>query len=241
MIVKKENQELLPNMSRLWEALKTGSQVMEDTYCLGLLQPLMIGYNYLPFTVPTLRPFCLAHILNDIVVNERKSIVEFGSGVSTIMIGRLIKKNNLKTRLLTVEHDREWANVLAGIVRGEGTHDVIDITHAPLKESNLSVESNLWYDVNVLNDQTANKQFDMVIIDGPPAWQTGNEMARYPAVPYILNKLSRRFCIYLDDADRPGETSIRQIWEKDYSIEFMKAGGTLAHFTAGESFYTTPI
>jgi hypothetical protein len=241
MLVQKESEEINRNILSVWEALKIGSQVMQDTYCLGLLQPLMAGYDYLPFSVPSLRPFCLAQMLNDIVTNNRKSIVEFGSGVSTIMIGRLIKKNGLDARLVTVEHDKGWADVLAGILRKEAIDDVIDIIHAPLKPTRLSVENNLWYDVNVLDGQTAGRQFDMVIIDGPTAWQKGTELARFPAVPYVISKLGRRFSIYLDDADRPGETSIQQMWHKNYGLEFKIAGGTLAYFTAGESFYTSPL
>ena len=68
-------------------------------------------------------------MLNDIVTNDRKSIVEFGSGMSTIMIGRLIKNNGLDSRLVTVEHDKGWVDVLAGILRKESIHDVIDNRH----------------------------------------------------------------------------------------------------------------
>src|SRR5690606_36365313 len=66
----------------------------EDILSVNFLNTLMNGYPYLPFSGSSLRPFCLNHILNDIVINNRKHIIEFGSGISTILIGRLIKKNN---------------------------------------------------------------------------------------------------------------------------------------------------
>lgn len=81
---------------------------LEDIYALNLLRPLITGYPYTPFTGASFRPFWLAYIIIDIVLNSRNNIIEFGYGVSTIIIGRLIKKNNLKANLISIEHDANW-------------------------------------------------------------------------------------------------------------------------------------
>jgi hypothetical protein len=202
---------------------------MDDIFCLGLLQPLMRGPGFLPFSDTSLRPFCMVHILNDIVANDRKNILEFGSGLSTILIGRMIKRSALNARLISVEHNKIWVIVLNEIIQQEGI-DVVEIIYAPLKKSNIAAAENYWYDTNVLNSKTAYKKFDMVIIDGPAASQKGSERARYPAVPYIFSKLNKEFSIYLDDANQVGEQSVLQTWEKEYGIEFTLTGGTLAYF-----------
>lgn len=231
----------MTDIYRFQHILAESGRRIDDIYCLGLLQSLMAGYGFLPITAGSLRPFCLVHMLNDIVLNGRNNIIEFGSGLSTILIGRLIKRSKLNTRLISVEHDRQWANVLTEILQNESIGDEVEIICAPLKESDLAVDGNLWYDVNAVNEQTAYKKFDMVIIDGPPAWQKGHEKARYPALPYIFNKLDGKFCIYLDDADRSGENTTLQLWQKKYGMEFSIMGGTLAYFAVGGSFYSAPI
>lgn len=40
--------------------------------------------KYIPFTDYALSPYSIAHILNDLAINSRKNIVEFGSGTSSI-------------------------------------------------------------------------------------------------------------------------------------------------------------
>jgi len=232
---------LLKKISGLERINHFNSCKSEDNYALSLLQPLINDYPYLPFTGSSLRPFCLAHMINDIVVNNRKKIIEFGSGISTIMIGRLIKKNNLNATLLSIEHDEKWINTLTQILKNEQIDDIIEVKHSSLKPCKLALEDNEWYDLKTLKDYTKAKKFDMVIIDGPPAWEAGKSTARYPAVDFISNKLSKNFSIYLDDAIRAGEQEIIKRWEADYGIRFKISGKTLAYYYGGNAFTTEPF
>jgi hypothetical protein len=225
----------------LYHALSRGEHKIDDVYSLGLLQPLMTGYPFLPFTGSAMRPFCIAHLLNDIVINNRKNIIEFGSGISTIMTGRLIRKNNLTTTLLSVEHDKNWAIVLEGILKNEDLQDVVKVLHVPLTDCKLVADNDQWYDIDMLSQHIEGRQFDMVIVDGPPAWVKGKEKARYPALPFIQSKLASRFSIYLDDANRQGEQVILKLWQALYSFEFAITGGTLGYYYRGDSFYTEPV
>lgn len=79
---------------------------------------------------------------------------------------------------------------------------------APLAESELALEQNHWYDSSTVTVAAGSAAFDMVLIDGPPAWQPGTGTSRFPALPDLLERLNRRASIYLDDANRPGERSI---------------------------------
>lgn len=213
----------------------------DDTYALSLLQPLLTNYAYLPFTGSSLRPFCMAHMVNDIVINNRKSIIEFGSGISTIMIGRLIKKNKLNATLLSIEDNQDWVKTLTAILKAEQIDDVINLQYVPLKACKLAHDNNKWYDVRTLKEHVKNKRFDMVIVDGPMAWEPGKGMARYPAVPFIANKLEKNFCIYLDDAIRPGEQKVIKTWEAEYGINFNIASKSLAFYYGGKAFHTEPF
>jgi len=232
---------LVQKVNDLEAALLAGGQTIYDAYALNLLQPLLNGYPFIPFTGASLRPFCLLHMLNDIVINDRKNIIEFGSGLSTIMIGRLIKKNNLDTKVLSVEHDEGWIQALTGILKKENTGDVVTLLHAPLQACALTAMNTHWYNLEVLRKEVQQQEFDMVIVDGPPAWQKGKERARYPALPFIKDRLKDRFSVYLDDVNRPGEQAILQSWKREYGFEFTTAGGSLSYYYSKDSFYTEPF
>jgi hypothetical protein len=214
---------------------------IEDAYALSLLQPLIVGYPYLPFTAAALRPFALAHILNDIVVNERREIIEFGAGLSTVLIGRLIRQNRLEARLLSVEHSEAWAEALQEKLRKEGLGDLVRVVYAPLKATGLSECSGEWYDLGGEDLRLEGRRFDMMIVDGPPAWEKGRELARYPALPLMKAGLREKHAIYLDDANRPGEQEVLRRWEVQTGFQFKITGGTLAYHYGGDSFFTEPV
>lgn len=221
-------------MPYLQHTLKTRISEFDDIYCLELLQPLMGGFGCLDFTDSSFSPFSMLHIVNDIIANNRSNILILGSSLATVLIGKMIKKNGLDTRLLSVEHNKGWTLILNEVIQNEGISDCVDLIYAPLKESNLAAKGSLWYDVKVLNDQTARKQFDMVIIGGPSTSQKGCKCARYPALPYVFNKLRKQFGIYLSDANWSGEQSLFQQWEKENGMEFKVTGGTLAYYKTGD-------
>jgi hypothetical protein len=236
-----QDEPLMHKIKLLERFSHVNKQKADDAYSLGLLQPLLVGFPFVPFTGSSLRPFCLNHMINDIIINQRLTIIEFGSGVSTIIIGRMIKKNKLGATILSIEHNQEWAAVLKKWLQAEQLDDIVSVVVAPLKQCHLAVNGNDWYDLEPLDQATKNKNFDMVIIDGPPAWEKSKSMARYPALPYIKEKLSGSYAVYLDDANREGEQSIIELWKKKYSIEFKLTGDTLAYHYQGRSLYTEPF
>lgn len=231
---------LTNNLQHINNSNRINRLFAEDNLSINYLSALIDGYPYIPFSGSSLRPFCLNHIINDIVINNRKQIIEFGSGISTIFIGRLIKKNNLNATLLSVEHDPEWFKQLSKMLSKEKLEDVVKICYAPLKKCSLAVDENEWYDISIIDSVIENKLFDMVIIDGPPAWMKDKSRARYPAVPYMVDKLNKNYAIYLDDAIRQGEQAIIALWEQENTIKFNYSGSSLAHYYNGNSFYTEP-
>lgn len=209
-----------------------------DVYALTLLQPLLINYPFLPFTLASLRPLCLAHILNDIVINNRQNIIEFGSGISTLIIGRLIKKNQLTTKLLSIENDESWLKKMIQTLKDEKIDDVVSIKWAPLTTCDFSIDDNLWYDIGKMQEHVKSKTFDMVIIDGPPAWEPRKQLARFPAIPFVKDKLENDFSIYLDDADRLGEQKVIELWKSGFGFNLDFSRKSFAYYQSGKSFCT---
>jgi hypothetical protein len=212
----------------------------DDIFALSLLKPLLTDYPYLPFTGSALRPFCLAHMLNVIVINGRRTIIEFGSEISTILIARLIKKNKLNPTLLSIKNGLNWVKTLTGILQTEQMDDVVNVQCAPLKSSKRALDNSKWCDFKILKALVKRRKFDRVIIVGPAAWEPGRGNSRYPAVPFIANKLDGSFSIYLDDAVRHDERAVIKMWE-EYAIHFNKASRSLAYYYKGVSFNTEPF
>lgn len=232
---------LIQQINRMEKAQYLNSIRMSDVYSLNLLQPLLNGYPVLPFTASSLRPFCLVTILNEIMANRRTSIIEIGSGISTIIMARLIKINELNATVTSVEHNENWSKMLVRLLNKEQLDPFVKVIYAPLAECDLALESNKWYDREILSSEISGKSFDLVLVDGPPAFNPADEKSRYPALPFLFDHLSENCSIYLDDADRKGEKFVKRAWEEKFSVKFQQKGPTLAHFARGKAFFAEPL
>lgn len=207
-----------------------------NTFSICLLQPLLY-HSYLPVTKSSISPANIIPILNDVVLNGRSKILEFGAGMSTILLARLIKINRLSSTIISIEHDANFIEVLQSIVKNEELTRIIRFVHAPLVECPVALDQNLWYDVSILDKNLSNEDlFDLVIVDGPPAHEVSKNRVRYPALPYIYPKIAKEFSMYLDDAERAGEQFIISKWKEDFRLDFRTFYGTLGCFYRGGSY-----
>ena len=180
------------------------------------INSLLAECIYLPFSKASLNFSSLAVVLNDIIVNNRKTIVEFGCGISTIVIAKLIKRNSLKgVKIISIENDVKWLNVIQNLIETENLKESVHLVHAKLEKSEFSLDNNLWYDndpiLSILN--SFGKKVDCVLIDGPAAWYKDVYRSRYPAFPFIHKYLDRDCAIFLDDTNRDGEKEIIEMWD----------------------------
>lgn len=219
------------------------SKKSDDIYSMAIMQPLLEGLPYLPFNGGALRPMCLAYILNEIIINERKMILEFGSGLSTIVMARLIKKNNLETKIYTVEHNESWANIIEDYLKKEELLEFVVIIRADLKEIETSAFGNVnWYELNAVSNIIKNKRFDFIIVDGPPANNEIIKYSRFPAFEVLSNNFADDFCLVLDDANRNGEKDILKAFRnKNKELSFCLVSKTLAVLRTSNNFNPIPI
>jgi predicted O-methyltransferase YrrM len=151
------------------------------------------------------------NILNEIIVNERRNVVEFGSGISTLYIARILSEQG--GRLITIEDNAEWAALVERMLEREGLRDVVTLVRAPLKPCSFSVNGLEWYNEKAVEDALGDVKIDMVLVDGPPAYEKGKELSRYPAFRAVVPHLNERCAIILDDIDRPGERQALARWQ----------------------------
>ena len=227
---------------KLINDIQTIKNINKDIFSLNSLSPLLDNYPYLPYSDSSVDYHSLHIFINDITINNRHSIIEFGSGTSTILIGRLLKKNNINGTLTSVDDNKEWCKIMEERINNENLSEYVRFIHAPLKPTKLSeIKHNLdWYDTNILDKAIGQDKFDMVFIDGPIAYLKEIERSRFPALYYIQNKLeNNKYSIFLHDTNREGEQSIIKDWENLLHTESKKFTNTLSGFIKGMQFTIT--
>jgi predicted O-methyltransferase YrrM len=212
--------------------LRGSSNTAVDALALQALAPL--SSSYLPWTVMAMRPSAVATLLNDVVINRRRCIVECGGGISTVYIARLLQRIGAG-HLYTVEHDAGWARLLGDALSAEGVGDRVTVLHAPLAESPYSWNGAPWYSAASLDPLTDVAPIDLLVVDGPPAHESKDPHARYPALPYFHDRLAQDFTVVLDDVRRRGELDITARWESEFGLRFERRfeNGSIAIAHAG--------
>lgn len=196
--------------NNIYEEIQNGNSFQQISSLLDFEQ-------YLPFSDSSLNFSSLAIVLNDIVVNDRKFIVEFGTGTSTIIIAQLIKKNKLENvKFISVEHNKEWYEFMLDFTKKLNVDKYVEIIYAELSPSSYSLNDCDWYNEGILyNALKGEESIDCILVDGPPAWKKELSLSRYPAYNFLKPLLNSNFSIFLDDTNREGEKKIISEWEKD--------------------------
>jgi hypothetical protein len=148
-------------------------------------------------------------------------IVECGSGTSTVLIAHYLKQLG-SGRLLSMEHEKEFAAATRESLSEAGVDDLVTILEVPLRTWEINGKEFLWYDIDP--ETFLQQSFDLLIVDGPPG-KTG-PLARYPAVPLLKKWLHPGSMIILDDGYRDDEKIIAEKWagELNANLEFYSAG-----------------
>jgi len=174
------------------------------------LRPLLDGRPYLPWTDGALRPAALVAILNEIVFAGRLTVVELGSGVSTVVVGRLLAERG--GTLTSVEHDPDWASIVRSQIAHEGLGDIVELVSEPLEPHPDSWAGAPWYSGNAIASLPS--AIDLLLVDGPPGYGEGMSHSRYPALSTIADRLAPGALVILDDADRDPEREIIERWQE---------------------------
>ncbi len=182
-----------------------------DARAWQVLRPLLDGRPYLPWTEWALRPAALVTVCNEIVLGQRERVVELGSGVSTIVIGRLLTERG--GTLTSLEHDPDWAAVVRAQLAREGLEGTVELCVAPLEPHANSWLGAPWYPAEAV--ATLPSAIDLLLIDGPPGGDEGMAHSRYPALPALAGRLTPAGLVVLDDADREPEREIVDCWMQE--------------------------
>jgi hypothetical protein len=182
-----------------------------------------------------MRPSGVTAVLDDIALRSRSTIVECGAGITTVYIARLLSARG--GHLWSIEHDASWAALVDRELARNGLRDQVTMVIAPLEASGTGNDGLPWYSRVVLEEALEGLRIDLLIVDGPPAWDREIRMARYPALGFFRSRMAADWTIVLDDIRRPGEEAVAGRWERELGIpfdrRFIRGGIAVAHSQAG--------
>ncbi|NJN25006.1 MAG: class I SAM-dependent methyltransferase [Cyclobacteriaceae bacterium] len=204
-----------------------------DNLSYQIIKDYLPSIDY-PYTSSCLNYYKIHILINDLVLNRRSNYIELGSGLSTLALGLCIKKQALNCKIKSFEHDEHFLNIQLENIENMKLTNIIELCHAPIKFQHISGLSCDWYDDEVIFKKIGNEKFDLMLVDGPPAYKQKISYNRFPALPKLLSKLKENCSIYIDDTNRKGESNSLKRWEKSYKIKFRHLSPTFRHHAKGD-------
>jgi len=153
----------------------------------------------------------LGLIVEHALTCKPNTIVECGSGMTTVMLARCCAINGAG-HIYSLENGAEFAANTREAVMRHGLQAYSTVIHAPLRPHTVNAHSYQWYAIEHLDVSN----IDMLVIDGPPGFLQHH--SRYPALPLLRSRLAATCTVYLDDAARQDEQEIVRLWLRDRAI-----------------------
>ena len=157
-----------------------------------------------------------AAVCAEVASRDRPSVLECGSGFSTLKLAELTHEHG--GRLVSLEHDELWATRVRSNLAAAGLAETARVTLAPLQPHPLARDGLLWYAEHAL--RFLPRRIDLLLVDGPPAFEPEIALSRYPALPALAGRLAPDAIVVLDDIDRRGELQVLEAWERECGYRF---------------------
>ena len=166
------------------------------------------------------------YLVELIEFNDYDLIIEFGSGISTVIVAKTLlimapkRASKPPVDFVSFDHLDQYYQQTRAQLQHAGLTDVVKLTHAPLQDWPAPNGNTYpYYSCQPTLAALAQKHPAaglrlLVIVDGPPA-ATGKH-ARYPAGPLILQHFAgAHIDILIDDYIRKDEKEIAKLWQDD--------------------------
>lgn len=152
-----------------------------------------------------LSPLGMLAIVRTILNDEPSTVVECGSGTSTVWMALALKSVG-SGHLYALEHDVKHVARTNTLLNEHGVADFATVLHAPLTPLSTEDDGVTWYDPSVLDGLS---DVGVALIDGPPAAVTGG---RSHSLKYLRRHLAQNAWVFIDDYHRPEEKRMVEEW-----------------------------
>ncbi|GGA66725.1 hypothetical protein GCM10011521_01090 [Arenimonas soli] len=187
--------------------------VVEVSAMLGLPHLLKPRQALPAQTGYSMEPSSILAVAEEILRRKPRQVLECGSGLSTIWLAYALEQLPGHAKMISLEHLQQYYDAGVEQIALHGLESIVDLRLAPLEEVSLDGSAYPWYAKSALSG--IRKGIDLLLVDGPP--KSTGPLARYPAVPMLVNKLSDHALIIVDDADRPDEKQTIARWREQFS------------------------
>jgi predicted O-methyltransferase YrrM len=153
-------------------------------------------------------PDALLELVRIIDRSSARSVVELGSGVSTIVCGRRLQQAGAG-RIVALEHDPHYAEATRAEIAAHGLQDFAEVIDAPLVDH--VIDGTTWPFYQLVSGVP--DAIDALFIDGPP--KPIGPLARYPALPLLRDRMGSGAIALLDDGHRPDEREMVARWQAE--------------------------
>lgn len=159
----------------------------------------------------TMEDQSIYRILQLIRTKSDPSIVELGSGDSTIKIAQKLKEHR-SGHIYSVEENQMYASKVKAQLTAEGLNDYATILVREIKDG--------WYDTTELEENLPTK-IDILIIDGPFAGSPERRDIRQHAVAFFKDKMRATGDIVVDDTHQDKGMDVAIMWLDvgEYNVE----------------------
>jgi len=141
-------------------------------------------------------PDAMNWILLDLQEREKPTVIEFGSGQSTVILAAALKHRG--GQLITVEHDFEYMENIRSQISACGLVQQVEFVHAPLIDLGM-VPACQSYDLSKLPEIGV----DAALVDGPPL--ANGMLTRLAPLRWAVAHLGATGVVFLDDSKREAE------------------------------------
>jgi predicted O-methyltransferase YrrM len=147
--------------------------------------------------------------------SKPESILEMGSGLSTIAHAIYSSQSQKKVRISSIDHDQSWLRVTEAMLQKRFNFgELVDFYHSPIAPEDLGDwgRGYSW-------PEKLKGPFDWLLIDGPPS-----QVGRIATLPMAWPFLAQGANVFLDDAERPGEQEAIKKWTTCYGVRLTVNG-----------------
>ena len=210
---------LLTTLLRIYHTLQV-EQVQhywQTEALFSLYSTLRISHPLPPMRLWAASPDFVNIAVSLIREHQPRVVLEIGSGVSTIVAAYTLRDLGAG-QIISLEHEETFTHTTAANLKSHQLSEVATVHHAPLKPVDVRGTSRLWYDLAALSHLPG--PIDLLIVDGPPSGTA--ELARYPALPLLFDRLSPGAYVLVDDFMRDDEYQMVNRWLEEYSLTVVR-------------------
>jgi hypothetical protein len=150
-------------------------------------------------------------------------VIEFGSGVSTVVFAALAQVSGSSTRTVSIEESPAYAETTWGLLKRYNLTDFASVIVAPVEQQTINGWRGFTYrpDPSTVALALGNIRPDLLFIDGPASWLRRRSDCRFGTLLVGRQFAATRALFVADDAFRRRERAILRHWNTLDGVDVM--------------------